>query len=165
LACPVRIEESEWQECISLIEQQPMWEFIIVSGSLPPGVPLTIFSHFSALADKIGAKLIVDTSGKALMQAAKEGVYLLKPNLAELSALAGKEEINAEQVDDLALEIINSGPVRGGDCIAWGSRGHAGDKERSGAGGTACGAAKEHRWRRRQHGGWRGIKLNQEAKV
>jgi 6-phosphofructokinase 2 len=103
------LDEAEWQECISLIEQQPDVEFIIVSGSLPPGVPLTIFSHFSALADKIGARLIVDTSGKALMQAAKEGVYLLKPNLAELSALAGKEEINAEQVDDLALEIINSG--------------------------------------------------------
>jgi 6-phosphofructokinase 2 len=57
----------------------------------------------------MNAKLVVDTSGDALLQAAKEGVFLLKPNLGELSALAGKDEINAEQVDDLARDVINSG--------------------------------------------------------
>lgn len=103
------VQEKEWQQVLALIEKEKDAAFIVASGSLPPGVPVDIYARIAALAKKQNTKLIVDTSGEALQQAAKEGVYLLKPNLAELSSLVGKEEINAEQVDDVAREIIKKG--------------------------------------------------------
>ncbi len=81
-------------------------EFIIASGSLPPGVPLDIYGQLSRIAKDKGAKYIVDTSGEALMQAADVGVYLLKPNLGELSTLAGIQGFDIENVEEIAKEVI-----------------------------------------------------------
>ncbi|HLG41257.1 MAG TPA: PfkB family carbohydrate kinase [Chitinophagaceae bacterium] len=42
-----------------------------------------------------------------MKQTVQAGVYLIKPNLGELSSLIGKEELNIELVDDAAREVIN----------------------------------------------------------
>lgn len=101
--------EQEWQACLQCLEEENNVEFIVASGSLPPGVPTNIYAQIATIAKRKGAKLIVDTSGKALQDAVDEGIFLLKPNLAELSSLAGREEIHAELVDDVAREIIERG--------------------------------------------------------
>lgn len=103
------IAEAEWQACLQAIEGEEGLEYIVASGSLPSGVPANIYARIATIAKRKGAKLVVDTSGEALQQAAREGVYLLKPNLSELSSLVGKEEIHAELVDDVAREIIDKG--------------------------------------------------------
>jgi 6-phosphofructokinase 2 len=103
------IYEEEWKQCLQLIEQESDVDFVVASGSLPPGVPVNIYAQIATICKNKGAKLIVDTSGEALKQAASEGVYLLKPNLAELSSLVGKEEIHEELVDEVAREIILKG--------------------------------------------------------
>lgn len=103
------ILEEEWKACLKSIEDEGDVEFIVASGSLAPGVPTNIYAQIAAIAKDKGAKLIVDTSGEALQAAADEGIFLLKPNLAELSSLAGREEINAELVDDVAREVISNG--------------------------------------------------------
>lgn len=101
--------ESEWKECLRLVEEDNEVNYIVASGSLTPGVPVDVYARLAAIAKKKAARFIVDTSGEALMEAAKEGVYLLKPNLAELSSLVGKEEIDAEYIDDVAREVIAKG--------------------------------------------------------
>jgi 6-phosphofructokinase 2 len=83
--------------------------YLVASGSLPQGLPETYFEEVAAFSKSIGARFILDTSGAALRAAADEGVYLLKPNLAELSALSGVESLELNQVDDAALEIIAKG--------------------------------------------------------
>jgi 6-phosphofructokinase 2 len=103
------ITETEWGACLEAIEGEQGLEFIVASGSLPAGVPVDIYARIAAIAREKGAKLVVDTSGEALQRAAREGVYLLKPNLSELSSLVGKEEIHAELVDDVAKEVIDKG--------------------------------------------------------
>jgi 6-phosphofructokinase 2 len=65
-------------------------KLVVASGSVPPGVPTDFFAQIAAIAKKRGAKAIVDTSGAALKAAIAEGVYLVKPNLNELSDLCGK---------------------------------------------------------------------------
>lgn len=116
------IEEAEWKQFLQLINAEKDVAFIIVSGSQTPGIPLDIYAQIAALAKRKGAKLIVDTSGEALMQAVNEGVYLIKPNLSELSSLVGKEEINEELVDDIAMQMIMQGKC---DAMVV-SLGHAG---------------------------------------
>lgn len=102
------LQERDAQACLELVRQlQP--EILVASGSLPPGLPETYYEQVAAFAKEIGAKLILDTSGAALLAAADEGLYLLKPNLAELSALVGVPQLEMNQVDDAALEIIHQG--------------------------------------------------------
>jgi len=104
--------ENEWRQCLSLIEQQHEAEFVVVSGSMPPGVPPTIFSAIANICNKINARLIVDTSGEALIHAAGEDVFLLKPNLVELTTIAGLSEIKASEVEKVALEVIKKGQIQ-----------------------------------------------------
>lgn len=82
---------------------------LVASGSLPPGLPETYYEKIAAAAGKKGIKFILDTSGKPLQAAADQGLFLLKPNLGELSALSGVENLEMNQVDDAALEIIHQG--------------------------------------------------------
>lgn len=103
------IREEEWKACLEVLEQEQGVEYVVASGSLPAGVPTDIYARIAAITKSKGAKLVVDTSGEALRKAANEGVYLLKPNLSELSSLVDKDEIHAELVDDVARQIIDRG--------------------------------------------------------
>jgi len=103
------LSEDEWRQCLKAVEELKDAAYIIASGSLPPGVPLNIYAMLAKIAKKMNAKFIVDTSGEALKHAADEGVYLLKPNLGELSSLAGKKELEPGEVKNIAKEIIAKG--------------------------------------------------------
>ena len=100
------LSENEWKQCLKVVEEIDKVEFIVASGSLPPGVPLNIYAQLAKIAQHKNAKFIVDTSGEALKQAADEGVFLLKPNIAELSSLAGIDQIDLADVEEVAKELI-----------------------------------------------------------
>lgn len=102
------LSESEWKECLHKIETLEVTpDYIVGSGSIPPGVPDDFYAQLAELATKIDAKLIVDTSGKALTLAAEAGVYLLKPNLNELQHLADAELNSEEEREKLAKKLID----------------------------------------------------------
>lgn len=100
------LAEHEWKELLKMVEEENDINFIVASGSLPPGVPLNIYGTIGAIAKKKKAKFIVDTSGEALKHAIDEGVFLVKPNLNELGALTGKPVANATQIIEAARQII-----------------------------------------------------------
>ena len=101
--------KNEWQACLKAVEGIKNAEFIIASGSLPPGVPLDIYAQLAKIAQQNNAKLIIDASSEALKQALEQGIYLLKPNLGELSALVGEKELQPNAVKDVAQSIIAKG--------------------------------------------------------
>jgi 6-phosphofructokinase 2 len=103
------LSEPEWKQCLNAVEAINDAEFIIASGSLPPGVPLDIYAQLARIARKRNAKFIVDTSGEPLKHALDEGVYLVKPNLGELSFISGKKELQQQEVRDIAKAIIAKG--------------------------------------------------------
>lgn len=102
------MSEAEAEACLEAVRSLKP-DFLVASGSLPPGLPDTFYEKVAEMAQSIGAKFILDTSGKPLRAAADQGLYLLKPNLGELSALAGVEELEMNRVDDAALSIIEQG--------------------------------------------------------
>ncbi len=97
--------QTEWEKCLELTEDVDAG-FIVASGSLPPGVPTDIFARIAKIANKKNSKLIVDTSGEALQKALGEKVYMIKPNLGELSMFVGKEELAMQEIDEAARKII-----------------------------------------------------------
>ena len=96
----------EWQQCMDAIDKIANAEFLVASGSLPEGVPDDIFARLATIAKKKNIRLVVDTSKAALKHAANEGVFMLKPNLAELSSLLGRKELSVHEVAGVAKEII-----------------------------------------------------------
>jgi 6-phosphofructokinase 2 len=101
---------TEVDQCLSEVNAvQPAPQIIVASGSLPPGAPEDFFATLARMAKEKNAKLIVDTSGIPLQRAAKEGVYLLKPNLSELCSLVGKDYLQLDEVADAARQVISMG--------------------------------------------------------
>ncbi len=64
-------------------------DYLIVSGSLPPGIPADYIKRIVRLAKKRKARVLLDAAGEALRQGVEAGPYLLKPNRAELLELTG----------------------------------------------------------------------------
>jgi 6-phosphofructokinase 2 len=101
--CLTAIEQERCLEEISSLEPKPA--YIVGSGSLPPGVPPDFYARLAERTKRLGARLIVDTSGEALRQAGRGGVYLLKPSLRELQELVGRE-INDERSQEIAAREL-----------------------------------------------------------
>ena len=108
----LEINNSEWKQCLNSIESIPDISYLVVSGSLPPGIPVTVFDELVEIAKHKSAKLIVDTSGEALKQAVSSGVYLIKPNLRELSALTGRDLSSEVEIIGAAQSLIEYGNCR-----------------------------------------------------
>jgi 6-phosphofructokinase 2 len=98
--------EEEWKNILKAIENHKNVDFIIASGSLPPGIPMDIYAQLSKIAKSNNAKFIVDTSGEALKNAIDEGVYLLKPNLEELGILLDIKDLKPENIEVAARDLI-----------------------------------------------------------
>ncbi|MCW5700135.1 MAG: 1-phosphofructokinase family hexose kinase, partial [Rhodospirillales bacterium] len=77
------VSEEEWQGFLNLVTETDA-EFVVATGSLARGAPNDFYARVAADAKKRGAKVILDTSGRALFEALEEGVYLVKPSLREL---------------------------------------------------------------------------------
>lgn len=100
------VKPAEWNLVLEILAAlDPPPAFIVASGSVPPGVPDDIYAR---IARKTNSRLIVDTSGAALLQTLQENVYLLKPNLAELAAMEGQTLEDEAHVEAAALKLIAS---------------------------------------------------------
>jgi len=103
------IAMDEWRRCLDALRgHQPAPDFVVASGSLPPSVPVDFYGRVAAIAREKGFRLIIDTSGEPLRHAATEGTYLLKPNVAELSVIAGGA-ISEMVVEGAARSIVAAG--------------------------------------------------------
>jgi 6-phosphofructokinase 2 len=106
-------EQISKQELSALIDQldslQDFPELSVISGSLPEGVNPEFIKEIIQLCKRKNSKVIVDTSGKSLEIAAREGVYLLKPNLGELAVLSGNPELTDNTLQEAAFKLINNG--------------------------------------------------------
>ncbi|MCY7532880.1 1-phosphofructokinase [Bacillus altitudinis] len=89
-----------FREKISTI---PKDSIFIMSGSLPKGVPASIFSEIAAICHQNNVKFILDTSSKAVLETLQYKPYLLKPNEEEMAAFFGKTHRLSE------TELIESG--------------------------------------------------------
>ncbi|PWT71604.1 MAG: phosphofructokinase [Bacteroidetes bacterium] len=103
------VQEHEWRDCLNKLKELKGYTYVVISGSNPAGVLPDFYSEAADIVKEKKCKLILDTSGEALKHALREGVFLAKPNVGELSSLVGGKELNASSILDVAREIINKG--------------------------------------------------------
>lgn len=96
-------------------------DICVLSGSAPAGVPKDIYARWTARAKAAGACCVVDADGDLLREAAKAGPELLKPNLRELEALAGRPLAGREARLGAMRELVAGGV--GAVVLSLGSEG------------------------------------------
>lgn len=92
-------------------------DVVVLSGSLPGGAPQTLYAEWIAACRAQGARVILDASGPCLAHALSAGPDASKPNVEELSQLAGTplysdgERLAAarERLADAALMLLSAG--------------------------------------------------------
>ena len=63
------------------------YTIVCMGGSLPQGAPEDLYSELVELVKSKGGRVILDTSGKALMKGIDAGPFAVKPNKAEVEAI------------------------------------------------------------------------------
>lgn len=82
---------------------------LVLAGSLPPGVPASIYRDLAGLAGAAGVQSIVDADGEALARALAARPTLIKPNLAEAEGLLGRPLRSRLEVTAAAGELLDRG--------------------------------------------------------
>ncbi|MBS3800158.1 MAG: 1-phosphofructokinase family hexose kinase [Thioalkalivibrio sp.] len=102
--------EEEWRGALERVGTAlSKGAYLVVSGSLPPGVPPDFTARLSRLAKEAGARCVVDASGASLKAALEEGVFLVKPTRRELRELTGAELETREEQETVLRRIISDG--------------------------------------------------------
>jgi 1-phosphofructokinase len=65
-------------------------EWFVLAGSLPPGLPVTIYRDLVLALKAQGHRVVLDTSGDALKHGLEAVPHIMKPNVEELATLAGR---------------------------------------------------------------------------
>jgi tagatose 6-phosphate kinase len=74
-------------------------DLVVLSGSLPPGIPIDAYAHLIAKARAAGVATILDADGAALRHGLTAGPDLVKPNADELAGLgASPQRLGARDV-------------------------------------------------------------------
>src|SRR5258708_5957432 len=63
----------------------PSYVLVVLSGSLPPGLPIDAYATLADVAHAAGPRVILDTSGPALVAGLLSHPEIVKPNLLELA--------------------------------------------------------------------------------
>jgi len=84
---------------------------VVLSGSLPPGLPAGTYATLIGTATAAGVPAVLDAHGEALRRGAAAGPAIVKPNLAELEALAGRP------LDGRAAVAAAAGRLRGAQAV------------------------------------------------
>lgn len=105
------VNANELEAAIALVEQFE-GDYIVVSGSLPPGLPDDTYSKIAMIAKEKNARFILDTSGEPLRDTLTScDVFLVKPSLGELEKLTGGK-LDEEGAKSAALQLVRAGNAR-----------------------------------------------------
>ena len=103
------LTDAEQAECLAKLSAvAASADFVVASGSLPPGVPPDFYQRVADICRERGALLILDTSGAGLRHISS-GVFLLKPSVRELRECVERGLISESEQLAAAHELIDRG--------------------------------------------------------
>jgi 6-phosphofructokinase 2 len=105
------VSEAEWQAALDALAGLD-FDWLVASGSLPPGVPEDFFARVAKVARAKGARTVLDTSGPALRRSVEQGgLYMIKPSHGEFETLIGRKLAGRRELEEAAIEFIAAGKV------------------------------------------------------
>jgi 1-phosphofructokinase family hexose kinase len=116
----VTLEESERFEA-SVRRHLPGSSWLLLCGSLPPGVPASFYSRLIRAAREHGVQTLLDTDGEVLQEGLDERPALITPNQQEAARLLNKGLITRLHFRNAAQRMVDMGAER--VILSLGSRG------------------------------------------
>jgi len=102
----------EWQACLDTLDKAEC-DYLVVSGSLAPGIPDDFYARVAAGAAARGIKVVLDSSGAGLRHGLASGhIHLFKPSLGELRQLTGLALENDAAIADAAQGLVTTGQTK-----------------------------------------------------
>lgn len=83
--------------------------WVVLAGSLPPGVDYGVYGELVASLRAQGRRVALDTSGEPLRHALAAGPQIIKPNIHELETLVGAPLPDTEAVVAAATRLLGRG--------------------------------------------------------
>lgn len=94
---------------------------LVMSGSIPPGVPTDIYQRLIHMAHKKDVKTVLDAAGEPFLLGLEEKPFLIKPNSLEFEQAFKKEIRSGASPLEVARHIVDGGiPYL---CISMGADG------------------------------------------
>jgi 1-phosphofructokinase family hexose kinase len=97
---------------------------VVISGSLPAGMPSSFYADIITLAAKSGSKVFLDTSGDALPAGLAAKPDFVKPNRREAEALLGRRVFDFASAVSAVADLIERGAASaavtlGAEGMVW----------------------------------------------
>jgi tagatose 6-phosphate kinase len=87
------VEDEEWSDFLRTFETVLAdARAVVVSGSLPPGIPVDAYAELCRRAREAGVPAVLDADGEALRAGLAGRPALIKPNSDELARAAGRRD-------------------------------------------------------------------------
>ncbi len=103
------ISKRELERFLKKLREIPPPDLMVASGSVPPGVPVDIYSAIILGARESKVRTILDTVGQWLAAGIKVKPYLIKPNVHEAEELLKTELPTEEAIVEAALNLVETG--------------------------------------------------------
>lgn len=87
----------------------PEAEALVLSGSIPPGVPPDIYARWISAARQAGVFTVLDSSGPALIEGVRAKPDAVKPNRREFTELTGEDLLTADEIAARSLSLVEEG--------------------------------------------------------
>jgi len=105
-----RISKEEFERFRRKIRQIfPQPNLVVMSGSIPPGLPVNIYYDMIMDAKDFKVRCLLDSDGQWLEAGIKAEPYLVKPNVREAEALLKTELSTEEVIIKAALNLVEAG--------------------------------------------------------
>ncbi|MFC5201124.1 1-phosphofructokinase family hexose kinase [Streptomyces kaempferi] len=105
-----RLDEYEGQRCLDVLGSAiGTSRYVVASGSLPGGLPDNFYAAVARRVKAAGSRLVLDTSGPALLHGLAEGVFLLRCNRTEAAELIGRVVRSFDDARAVNEHLITTG--------------------------------------------------------
>ena len=93
-----KITDSELQSLFNKLSELKTNDILVLAGNIQNTLPSTLYSKIQNLVSKNGVKVVVDTSGNALLEAVKNKPFLIKPNNHEIEEIFNVKINNTDEL-------------------------------------------------------------------
>jgi len=92
-----------------LISHSSSQTTLVLTGSLPPGMPSSVYRDLIEQVSAFGATTVLDASGESFRQALKAKPTIVKPNIHELEQYLGHKLSTEHEIIEAGRHMINDG--------------------------------------------------------
>lgn len=103
------IEQKYLELLYKKLEKIKNEDILILSGSVPNGVPNDIYEKICQKVKNKNIKIVVDSTGELLIKTLKHKPYLIKPNQQELEEIFGIKISNQDEALEYAKQLKEKG--------------------------------------------------------